>query len=157
MAGRLVPTDVAPADLRSVSSEPEIRGRVGDIHRVLAEHLEWDQVEDRLMRRRKHDRCGDTVVVGTEPVARRDTPAVSGNQARKVELGHGSRQIVSDPALMFEELGGHDGTYRVAANIACVGVARTLAEESRQGIHAAGVQRIAEHVEGSHGGSIAQL
>ena len=65
---------------------PQRAGVRRDVDRVLLERGERDDLQGALVRGREQPRGGQAVVVGTEPVRRRDAPAAAGYEARKPEL-----------------------------------------------------------------------
>jgi hypothetical protein len=52
----------------------------------------------------KHHERRRTVVVGLQPVRGCDAPAVPGHKTRELILRHRSAEIVTDTALMLQEL-----------------------------------------------------
>jgi hypothetical protein len=112
----------------------------GNIDRVLLQDLDGNDVEDALVGGSKNNGCSEAVVVGTEPVRCRNTPAITGNEAWEVVLGHCGPQVIADTGLVFEELESHDGTDRVAAMVPGIRIARSVTEEPGDRIEAARLQ-----------------
>ena len=116
-------------------------GSDGHVDGVLAQRLERHDLQRALVRRGEHDVRRGAVLVGAQPVDRRDAPAVAGHEAREAVQRHRRREVVADAALVVEELLGHDRADRVAAEILGSGAAAAVAVEAGQRIGAAGLQR----------------
>ena len=107
------------------------------------------------VRRGQDDRGRDALGVGPCPVGRGHAPPIPGNEPGEAVLRSRRGQVVADPALLGEELGGHHGADRVAADILRPRAAVPVAEEPREGVGAARLQLSSEDVSLDHGDSIA--
>ena len=132
------------------------RPRVGrDVDGVLLESGERHDVERPLMGGRQHDVGRGAVEVGPKPVHGGDAPAVAGREPGKLELRHGSGEVVADATLVLEELGGHHRADRVAAPVLGPRLAAPVPVEPRHGVGAARLEVPANHIPVGHTGSIA--
>src|SRR5438067_733560 len=131
------------------------RGGAGrHVDRVLPERLQRHDVQGPLMGGGQHHGRGDAVAVGPQPVGRGHAPAVPGHQPGEGELGDRGAEVVADPALVVEELGGHHGADRVTAPVLRPGVAAAVPVEAGDRVRAARLQLAAQHIPGAHGSSI---
>src|SRR5918998_1325018 len=121
------------------------------VDRQLAQRDERDEVERALVRGGEHDVRRRAVLVGVQPVRGGHAPAIAGRQARESEERHGRDEVVADPALVLEELGGDNRADRVAATVLRAGRAAAVAVEARQRVGAAWLQVAAEDVALGHG------
>jgi hypothetical protein len=121
---------------------------------MLAEYLERHDVERAFVRGRKYDGRRAAVHVGSEPVGRSDAPAVTRVQSRETMHRHRGTQIVADPSLVLEELGGDDSADRVAALILGSGAAASIPEETGHRIQAARLEIPAEDIALAHDASL---
>lgn len=126
-----------------------------DVNGVFSEHFERDDLKCSLMRGRKDDVGGRPVEVRPKPVGRGDAPSIAGREPRESILGHRRDQIVSDPPLVFQEVGGDYGTDRVASDVFRPGVAAAIAKEAGHRIGPARVELSAQNVQVGHDPSIA--
>ena len=117
---------------------------------MLAKGIERDDLQRPLVGRGEDDEGRRPILVGAQPVGRGHAPAVARLQAGEAVERHGGDQVVADPALVLEELGGDDRADRVAAEVLGAGVAAAVAEEPGDGVVAAGLQRAAEDVPLAH-------
>src|SRR5690606_31103818 len=133
----------------------ERAGVCGYVDCVLLQHLERDDLERPLVRRREHDRCGGSDVARTQPVDRRDAPTVAGDETREVVVRHRRGEVVADAALVSEELGADDSTHRVAADVLGTCRAAAVAIEARERIGATRFELATQDVAIGHDASIA--
>src|SRR6476619_7182829 len=138
------------AKMASGSRHSQTAEVVGHIDCVLFERIQRHHVEGALVAGGQHHRSGTASLIGPKPVGRGDAPTVTRHQARELELGSRRRQVVSDRALMLEELGGHDGTDGVAADILGPRRAAAVAVEACHLFGAARIQRATQHVVFGH-------
>ena len=121
---------------------------------MLGERSEGYDLEGSLMGRCQHDRCGHAIVVSSEPVRRRNAPAVAGHKPRELVLGHRGAQVVADTALVLEELSRHHRADRVAAQILRPGATAAIPIEPGKRVGAARLQLTAKHIAITHPSSI---
>ena len=98
------------------------------------------------------DRGRDPLTLGACPVGRRDAPPVARDEAWEAVLRARGRQVVADPALLVEELRGHNRTDGVAPEVLGAGAAAAVAEEAGDGVSAARFQLAPEDISLSHAG-----
>src|SRR5579859_3890291 len=98
------------------------------------------------MGRRQHDESSYSGLVGLQPVARGDTPAVAWHEARKVVFRDRCAEIVADHLLILEKLGAHHRADRVATDVLWTGAAATIAVEASQWLCATALERPAEDI-----------
>jgi hypothetical protein len=121
---------------------------------MLGERSEGNDLQRSLMGGCQHHGCGHAIVVSSEPVRRRNAPAVAGHKPGKLVLGHRSAQIVADTALVLEELSGHDRADRVAAEILRPGAAASIPVEPGKRVGATWLELTTEHIAIAHPSSI---
>src|SRR5579859_4294901 len=127
------------------------RARIGrDVHRVLLDRGQRDDLQAAFVGGGEHHRRGDAVAVGEQPVGRRHAPPVARHQPGKAERRDRGAQVVADAALVFEELGGDHRTDRVAPQVLRPGVAAAVPVETGHRIHAAGFEFTAQYVAIGH-------
>src|SRR5579871_675037 len=117
-----------------------------DVDRVFPEHVERDARKRSLVRGGEHDERGDALLVRVQPRVSGHAPAIAGGEAGKPVLGHRRAQVVADAQLELEELRGHHGADRVAAEITGAGSAASVTVEAGERVQAAGLERPAEDV-----------
>lgn len=98
--------------------------------------------------------CG-AVLVRLQPVGCRHTPPIAGREPRESILRHRRDQVVADPPLVLEKLGGYDRTDRVAAEVLRTGVATPIPEKTGDRVGPTGGKRSSEDIACRHGSSIA--
>src|SRR6185437_1035600 len=126
----------------------------GDVDGVGAKDLKRHDLERALVGRGQHDRRGGAVLVRLEPVGRGHAPPVARHEPGEPELGHRRRQVVADPALVLEELGGHHRADGVAAQVLGAGRAASVPVEAGERIGATRLKLAAEHITVAHACSI---
>ena len=135
--------------------EVELAEVVRYVDGVLPQRLQRDELEDRLVGRGQHHRCGRSVTVGARPVDRGHAPPVARHQAGEGVLRHRRGQVVADAPLVAQELLGHHRADRVAAEVLGTGVAASVPEEAGHRVGAAGLQLTAQDIALGHASSIA--
>ena len=113
---------------------------------MLLEYFQRHDLENALVCRCQHDRRGRPVVMGPQPIASGDTPAIARDQAGKLKLWHRSDEVVADTALVLEKAAGHDGTDGVATDVPSVGITRPIPEEPGRGVESTGLKFLTEHI-----------
>lgn len=124
----------------------ETRRTVRQVDRVLLKHRERNDVGSAFVCGGEDDETRRTVEMGPQPVRRGNAPSIARGKTGEAILGNSGDEVVADLSLMFKELGGHDGTDRVAAEIFWAGRAATVAEESGERIETARLQLAAQDV-----------
>jgi len=137
-------------------SSLERGGTRRNVYRVLSKDGQRYDFERPFMSGRKHHKRCRTIVVRSQPVPRRDAPAIPGYKSWEPVLMHRSDEIVADAALMVEEFRGHDGTNRVAAEILGPGVAAPISKEPGDRVETTRFEFSAQDVAFNHRDSIAQ-
>ena len=94
-------------------------------------------------------------MVGPQPVAAVTHHRSPGPEPGEAELGPGRAEVVADPALVVEELGGDDRADGVAAPVLRSGAAASVPVEAGDGVGATRLQLAPEHVAFGHPRSIA--
>ena len=117
---------------------------------MLLEYFQRHDLENALVCRCQHDRRGRPVVMGPQPIASGDTPAIARGQAGKLKLWHRSDEVVADTALVLEKAAGHDGTDGVATDVPSVGITRPIPEEPGRGVESTGLKFLTEHIPDFH-------
>ncbi len=126
----------------------------GDVDGVGLEDLQRDDLERALVGRGQHHRRGGALPVRLQPVGRGHAPPVPRHQPGEPELGHRRGQVVADPALVLEELGGHHRADGVAAQVLGAGRAASVPVESGERIGSTRLKLAAEHITVAHACSI---
>jgi len=117
-----------------------------DIYGIAAQDVEWHKVQHPLMGCGEHHRRGNAVAVGEQPVAGRNAPTVAGLQAGEPELRCGRRQVITDTALMVEELNRDNRTDGVTPPILNTGATGAVPKPSRERVVAAKLEFAADNV-----------
>ena len=117
---------------------------------MLLEYFQRHDLENALVCRCQHDRRGRPVVMGPQPIASGDTPAIARDQAGKLKLWHRSDEVVADTALVLEKAAGHDGTDGVATDVPSVGITRPIPEEPGRGVESTSLKFLTEHIPDFH-------
>ena len=126
----------------------------GHVDGVLAQRVERHDLQRPLVRGGEHHPGCGAVVVGPQPVRRRHAPAVPRHQPGELVLRHGGGQVVADPALMLEELGGHHRADRVTPPVLGPGAAAAVPVEPGDRVSAARFQLPTQHIAIAHLSSI---
>src|SRR5215212_8067956 len=121
-------------------------GVVRNVDGELSEHRQRHELQDGFMGGRQNDWRRYAVVVCTGPVHRRDAPAVTGCQSGEAVLRPWSGQVVTDAALVLEELGSDHRTDRVATQVLRAGPAGAITEEPGDRVDPARLQIGTDHV-----------
>jgi hypothetical protein len=127
-------TGTTTAATKIETSPLQAAGAGGHVDGMLLERGQGDDLQGQFMSRSQHDVRSSTVVVGTQPVRRSHTPAIPRHETRKAILRHGRREVVTDAALMLQELGRHHRTDRVAAAVLRPARAAPVSVEASEGI-----------------------
>src|ERR1043165_9477906 len=101
---------------------------------VLLEVFERHDVEGDGVRGLEHDLGRSAGIERLLPAAGAQAPAIARLEAGKAVLRHGSREVVALGLGEGEELGGHDHTDRMQADILAAGVAATVTIEAGHGV-----------------------
>lgn len=117
------------------------------VDRVKSENIQRHEVEHAVVRRREDNRRSQPVVVCSQPIRSRHTPPIARNESRKPVLRHRCCQIIPDARLVFEEFASHHRADRVAAVIALIRVARSVAEEPGERLYPTRFEFEAENVQ----------
>lgn len=123
---------------------------------MLPERCKRNDVERPLMRRREDDVCSRTIFMGPEPVDSGDAPTVARDEPWKAVHRHWRGQIVTDSALMFQKLPGHNRTDRVAARVLRAGMTAAVTVEAGDRVASAGLKLTPEDIPLAHRASIAR-
>src|SRR5437660_4670673 len=124
------------------------RPRSGEVHRKAFEIGERAVVERAFVRSAQHHVGGLARLERFLPTRRAQAPAVARLEAGKAELRHRRRKIIAAGFGKGEEIGGHDDTNRVAADVLARRVAAAVAKEARHWFYRADFEPLAEHVAG---------
>ncbi len=144
-----------PKGTKSLPNVVERSGISGNVDGMLTKEGKRDDVERSFMGRRQHHRRRLAIVIGAQPVAGRHAPAITRNEAGEVVLGKRCTQVIANPALMSEELGGDHGAHGVTAEIIGPGGAASIAVVAREGVGSARLERGAQYVQIAHPVSMA--
>ncbi len=121
-------------------------GIVGDVDTVWPQRVQGYHVDCAFVGAREYHRCGAAVIVGAQPVRRRDAPTIAWLQSGKPVGRHRSGQIVTDTSLMRQELKRHDRANGMQANVFRRCGATAVAEEPGHRVGSARLQSAAQHV-----------
>src|ERR1700733_2482306 len=127
---------------------------LGNVDRVLLERGQGNDLKCALVGGREHDRRRETVLVGAQPVRRRDAPSVARHETREAVLRHRRAQVVADAPLVLEELTRHHRADGVAAPVLRSGVAAAVPVEAGERVSSTWLKLAAEHIPVSHPRSI---
>src|ERR1700744_1137924 len=127
---------------------------LGNVDRVLLERGQGNDLECALVCGREHDWRREAVLVGAQPVRRRDAPAVSWHETREAVLRHRRAQVVADAPLVLKELARHHRAAGVAAPVLWSGVAAAVPVEAGERVSSTWLKLAAEHIPVSHPRSI---
>ena len=99
------------------------RGRIlGDaLQRLLAQHLDRDELQRLLVRALQHHGRRTTGCVGLLPTHGADAPTVAGLQAAKAMFGPWRDEVVAALHLEVEKLDRHARADHVATEVAAIG------------------------------------
>src|SRR5690606_26772296 len=115
---RRAPHPRGPTHGRPRSAPGEGTGVVGDVDGVLEQGETVDHLQGPLVRRGEHDGCRRPGPVGLQPAGGHDAPAHAGLEAGEGELRARGDEVVAEPPLVVEELGGDDDAHAVTAGVA---------------------------------------
>ena len=101
---------------------------------MLFQNIQWHHFQRALMRGGKVHFGSAAFIMRLQKPPRAKTPAVTGFEARKLELRHRCAQIVADIFRIGQELCRHNSTHRMAALFGVAGVAVTVAEIPGHGV-----------------------
>src|ERR1700733_8381447 len=127
---------------------------LGNVDRVLLERGQGNDLQGALVGRREHDRRREAVLVGAQPVRRRDAPAVSWHETGEPVLRHRRAQVVADAPLVLKELAGHHRADSVTAAVRRSSVAAAVPVEAGERVSSTWLKLAAEHVPVTHPMSI---
>src|SRR5665213_318192 len=113
---------------------------------ILQQYLEGHDFEGALVGGFKDHRAGGAGALHLEPARSADAPAVSGAETGEAKMRHRRREVVAELRGHGEKLLRHNAADGVNTEVLRRGVATTVAEKSRNGIGAAGFERLAEDV-----------
>ncbi len=120
------------------------------IHRnvdcVTAQHFKGHDLEHGRLGGGQHHRGSAPVRMGSQPVARRDTPSIAWDESEKLELRHRGDQIVSDATLVFKEVFGHHCADGVTAPVCFISTARSVTKPSGHRVGATGFKIASNNV-----------
>ena len=122
---------------------------------MLPERSDRNDLEGALVGRGKHHRRRRSIAMSPQPVRRSHTPAIAGDESWEPVLRHRGREVVSDAALVVEELRGGYRTHGMASRVLWSGVAPTVPMEAGKRVAAAGLEGASKDVALGHGTSIA--
>ncbi len=122
---------------------------------MLPERSDRNDLEGALVGRCKHHRCRRSIAMGPQPVRCSHTPAIAWDESWEPVLRHRGREVVSDAALVVEELSGSYGTHGMASRVVWSGVAPTVPMEAGKWVAAAGLEVASKDVALGHRTSIA--
>jgi hypothetical protein len=142
--------------MQGAGLSPE-RARVGgNVHGMLLEGGEWNDLERALISAGEDDVGRRAVFVRAQPVQCGHAPTVAWLEAREAVLRHRTHQVVADPALVLEERRRHDRAYCVASPILGAATTAPVAIEAGNWLEAARFQPATEYVAIGHDASIAE-
>jgi hypothetical protein len=72
------------------------------------------------------------------------TPAITGLQSRKAELGNLRREIIAAGLRILKKSRGHEGAHGVAADVLAVGIAASVAKKTRHRAQGADFESITQ-------------
>ncbi len=107
------------------------------------------------MGRCEHHRRRRSIVMSPQPVRRSHTPAIAWDESWKPVLRHRGREVVSDAALVVEELRGGYRTHGMASRVVGSGVAPPVPMEAGKRVAAAGLEAASKDIALGHHTSIA--
>lgn len=110
------------------------------VYRVFAKHLNRNDLENSLVRRRENHVRGRAIAMGTKPVGGRHTPPIPRRQAAKPVLGCRRAEVVANGDLMLKKLGGDDCADGVTPPVFRPRGAASIAVEAREGLKSARLQ-----------------
>jgi hypothetical protein len=115
----------------------------GDVDCVFLESVQRDDLKRSLMGGCEDDVGCGAILVRQEPVARGHTPPIAGHEPRESIVRHRGDQVVADPPLVLEKLGGDYRADRVATQILGTRVAAAITKETGYRVGATGCKRSA--------------
>lgn len=116
------------------------------VDRITTQHLERHHVQHPFVSCGQNDRCGGAVTVGTQPIVGGDAPSVAGPQPGKCESRSRGRQVITDTALMLQELHRDDRTDGMASPILRAGATGAIPEPPGEWFGAAQLEFAAANV-----------
>jgi len=114
----------------------------------LTKDLEGDDLEGGLVGGFEDDGAGCSGLLDLEPASGADAPAVAGAEAGESILRHWCGEIVAELPGDAEEVFGDDTADSVDAEVVRAGITAAVAIEAGDGIAAAELEWLAEHVAG---------
>jgi hypothetical protein len=132
------------------------RCRIGrDIHGVLLERGERNDLKHPIMGGRQHDVGGRAVFVRPQPVRRGHAPAVAGLEPTEAVQRHRAHQVGADSTLVLQKSGRHHRADCVAPSVLRTGATAPVAEKASEWVDATRLQLAIEHITIGHCTSIA--
>ena len=117
------------------------------VDRELAHRFKRDDFQSALVRGLKNDAWSHVVLVSLLPARGAETPAVSGFETGETVFGHWGRKVVAREFRELKELSCQFYTNGVRTMILIIGVATTIAKESRHRICAARLEWTTQNIE----------
>ena len=114
---------------------------------VLLQYFKGNDFQSALVRGLKNDAWSHVVLVSLLPARGAETPAVSGFETGESVFRHRGGKVVASEFGELKELGCHFHTNGVRTMILIIGVATTIAKESRHRIGATRLERTAQNIE----------
>jgi hypothetical protein len=110
-----------------------------DIHGVLLQRGERNDLKRPLVGGRQHYEGGRAVFVRPQLVQRGHAPAVAGLEPREAVHRHRGHQVVADPTLVLQKSGRHHRADCVAPPILRTGMTAPVTEEAGDWVAATGL------------------
>jgi hypothetical protein len=156
------PTGIEPGDLllakrpiRDTDLTPKGCRVRRDIHRVLLERGERNDLKRPLMGGRQHYVGGRAVFVRPQPVQRGHAPAVARLEAREAVQRHRAHQVVADSTLVLQKSGRHHRADCVAPPILGTRTTAPVTEKAGDWVGATRLKLATEDISIGHCTSIA--